>query len=995
MFWKRINKMKRSMEAHMMKFLKRKLPALALALVMLAGMIPAASAASADISYSVKAGKTITFDYSDFDKYFDSESSTKESFYRMEFTGASGLDSAGKLYALDDYGDTVSLTESNIKRYWFYYDSDDIEDDIDLRLRGMYFVANSGSKNRTVTLDYSLRGDGKGDGELVTGKLEINVTTTSSSSSSSSGDVVYKVDANDEVTFDADDFNDVFQDEYSNYTMRYLEFDAPSSSDYADITLYYRYGKSSEYEFSRTEVDDYRFYYDDSRYGDYSLDNLSIVTTKNFDDEVELDFTAYYSDSRYVEGTLVITPSGRSNQDTEDADGDIEYEVDPGDEVFFDEDDFEDYYSDNRNGDFAYVEFTRVTNLSSANGTVYYDYDLKSEKSFSSSTLKNYKFYYFGCSSYGDYALDDLSFVAKKDFDGTIVLEFRAYSTGSKYVDGTLVIRSTDAGTKSSGTITYEVASNANISLNEADFYKFNNQYGSGSLKYIVFTDTDKLNNPNGLFYVGQDSLNGSLLSWNSLHNYKFYYSTENVGNDGYALNQLHFAAGRVFNSNLSLTFRAYSTASRYVTGTLTFKPGTGGATPTISVGGGDILYSTTYNSNLPLNANDFARFLKKTYPSSTLQYVKLGGVPSVGTLYYNYYNTSAYGARQTALTASAISSLSFYFSPSSSSQYSLGELTFLPNSRANYCETIPFTAYDTAGQSASGSILISVSLASVADVYGAVPKGTQVYFPSANIYNVVSQGTGVALGSIRLLKLPSSTAGTVYSGSGFALANTVAQYSYGSATAQGISQLRFVPAAGFTGSVEIPYMAYNTSGSPMATGKFCLGVVNAVKKFSDVPSTSWCYKYVTELSDAKVIDGYSDNTFKPDNGVTYGAALKLVMLAAGYPAQAPTTSNVFSGYLAKAKADGLVSGNVTLSKPITRLQMAQLAAKALKLSTTNLSSVKPFTDSTDPYLQALNAAGIVEGYYSNGTSTYRPNNTLTRGQMSAIVWRMQQYRNQ
>jgi len=277
--------------------------------------------------------------------------------------------------------------------------------------------------------------------------------------------------------------------------------------------------------------------------------------------------------------------------------------------------------------------------------------------------------------------------------------------------------------------------------------------------------------------------------------------------------------------------------------------------------------------------------------------------------------------------------------------------------------------------------------------VYGAVPKGTQVYFPSANIYNAVTQGTGVALGSIRLLKLPAATTGTVYTGSGYALANTVTQYSYSSATTQAISQLRFVPAANFTGSVEIPYMAYNVSGSPMATGKFCLGVVNAVKKFSDVSATTWCYKYVTELSDAGVVDGYKDQTFKPDSGVTYGAALKLVMLAAGYPAQAPTTSNVFSGYLAKAKADGLVSGNVDLGKPITRLQMAQLAAKALKLSTTNLSSVKPFTDSTDPYLQALNAAGIVQGYYSNGTSSYRPNNTLTRGQMSAIVWRMLQYR--
>ena len=117
-------------------------------------------------------------------------------------------------------------------------------------------------------------------------------------------------------------------------------------------------------------------------------------------------------------------------------------------------------------------------------------------------------------------------------------------------------------------------------------------------------------------------------------------------------------------------------------------------------------------------------------------------------------------------------------------------------------------------------------------------------------------------------------------------------------------------------------------------------------------------------------------------------------MLSAGYAEQKPTNSNVFSGYLAKAQADGLVTrSNVNLAAPITRLQVAQLAAGALKLSTSNLSSVKPFTDTSDLYVQALNAAGIVEGYFSNGTSTYKPNNTLTRGQVSAIVWRMLNYR--
>ena len=41
--------------------------------------------------------------------------------------------------------------------------------------------------------------------------------------------------------------------------------------------------------------------------------------------------------------------------------------------------------------------------------------------------------------------------------------------------------------------------------------------------------------------------------------------------------------------------------------------------------------------------------------------------------------------------------------------------------------------------------------------------------------------------------------------------------------------------------------------------------------------------------------------------------------------------------------------------------------------------------------MQALNAVGVIGGYFSNGTSTYKPYNTLTRGQLSAIVWRMEQ----
>ena len=201
------------------------------------------------------------------------------------------------------------------------------------------------------------------------------------------------------------------------------------------------------------------------------------------------------------------------------------------------------------------------------------------------------------------------------------------------------------------------------------------------------------------------------------------------------------------------------------------------------------------------------------------------------------------------------------------------------------------------------------------------------------------------------------------------------------------------VPSSSFTGNVEIPYVAYNASGNAVGSGIFSLGVVKAVPKFKDVNSATWCYKYVAEMSDAGVIGGYSDGTYRPNNALTYGAALKLIMLAAGYEKQAEPAGNTFGNYLTLAKKDGLVSGNPKLNGPITRLQVAQIAAKAMDLDTSDLSSVKPFTDTSDKYVQALNAAGIVEGYFSNGTSTFKGGNTLTRGHISAIIWRMENYK--
>ena len=46
---------------------------------------------------------------------------------------------------------------------------------------------------------------------------------------------------------------------------------------------------------------------------------------------------------------------------------------------------------------------------------------------------------------------------------------------------------------------------------------------------------------------------------------------------------------------------------------------------------------------------------------------------------------------------------------------------------------------------------------------------------------------------------------------------------------------------------------------------------------FTDVKSDLWSAKYIYSAYKAKYIDGYDDNTFKPDNLITRAEAVKII----------------------------------------------------------------------------------------------------------------------
>lgn len=969
----------------MRRFFRKRLPAFLLTLVMVMTMVPAVSAkSSADLTYEVDKGDSVSFKEREFRDLYRSEYSGDPSY--VVFTDYSDLDDYGYLTAVNYYDKTVSLSESDLRNTWFYYDSRDVPKNMDYALDGLTFEANRRADSGTLRLKFEIYdADGK---NYVYGTMDIKV---GGGSGSSKGDITYTVKPGEEVAFDDEDFVNAYDNAGGSGTMKYVVFEKPSS-DYSNAgTVYSRYGKRNATSFTRSELDDYKFYYGDSDYGDYDLDELSFVADKSFSDSIEIAFTAYggrgSKENDSVSGTLKIT----SSKSASSSKGDITYTVKAGEEVAFDDDDFEKIYENSScTGSFKYVEFSRPDSAFNNAGTLYSRYGKRNETAFTRSSLSINKFYY-GDSEYGDYDLDELSFVADKSFSGSVELSFTAYGgTGTRTnqnVTGTLVIATGKTGSSTAkGDVTYTVKAGDEVAFDEDDFKKvYDSSNCTGSFKYVEFSRPDSAFNNAGTLYSRYGKRNETAFTRSSLSGTTFGY--DSYEDADYSLDDLSFVADRTFSGSITLSFTLYggknSKCDQSTTGTLVITTGTSAVTSRYV---GNIRYNTTPNTALQINANDIARLFRKYTSGGSLQYLTLTSVPATGSLYYNYYNASKYGATRTQLTASMAGSMIFSYSPASASEYDLSELTYIP-SGSNYCTALTFTGYSSSGTAVSATILISVTASPVSEVYSVTTKGTSVNFPANSVYSAVASATGFGLSSIQLLELPASTAGVLYVGS--YAADTTSAYSYGSDT-DSMSQLRFIPNSGFTGSVSIPYVALSSSGTALGAGVVSIGVVDSVKKFTDISTSTWCYKYVTELASANVISGYSNGTFQEKNTITYGAALKLIMLAAGYGEQAPTVKgSPFSGYLAKAKAAGLVSGNPKLNGPITRLQIAQIAAKALKLSTAGLPSKKPFTDTNDVYVQALNAAGIIEGYFSNGTSTYKPNNTLTRGQVSAIVWRM------
>lgn len=165
---------------------------------------------------------------------------------------------------------------------------------------------------------------------------------------------------------------------------------------------------------------------------------------------------------------------------------------------------------------------------------------------------------------------------------------------------------------------------------------------------------------------------------------------------------------------------------------------------------------------------------------------------------------------------------------------------------------------------------------------------------------------------------------------------------------------------------------------------------------FSDVAENHWFYPYVAALSAQGVVSGNDDGTFGPNQKTTLGAALVMVLKAAGCgtmePEEGAHYASAYAAYAAQKnwlKEDQLQD----LDGEITRQLVAQLAAQAMGF--TPSSKPSPFADVNDGYVTVLYENGVLSGSTDEtGKLVFKPLDSITRAEISAIVWQIQEYAN-
>lgn len=749
---------------------------------------------------------------------------------------------------------------------------------------------------------------------------------------------------------DSDDILEIKDSDFSRFDMDYILFtELPGSRE---GELYYVDEDDREQSIGRND----KIYWDDF-YG------LVFEPDENYDGTVSLDFEGEdsYGDDYY--GTLEIEVYGIRNSSS---DGEVTYEVDVNDAVDLDVDDFDDYAYDESDGtEVDYIFFTDLP--SSSKGTLYYDYGYSSEREVEEDE------------EFDRDEIEYLTFVPKRNYEGTVTLSFEGRSDARDKFYGGLVIE-VGGGRSSSaarGDVTYDVDVNDTVDFDYDDFDEFVYDETSGTeVGRVWFTELPS--SREGTLYRDYDKRDQEEID-----------EDEEIRHD--EIDDLTFVPKRNFEGAVTIPFEGRADDGDKFSGELVIRVGdAGGADITVELQAGN-------GSTVNFQTDAFNEACVKE-TGANLNYVIFEYDSGRGG--YLYYQHGESGE-------SEVGSGRYY----RASSPRLDQVSFVPGSGTGSSVRIPFEGEATNGKSFYGEVKLTYVTLSEPTIITYTSTGLAVDFNAADFTAACAARGGKALTSVRF-PAPDTTGGqlyynfhtpTQYRGE---VVSTV-DYSVGGVYLLG--EVTFLPKAGYSGVVTIPYVGTDADGIEYTGTVQVMVTPSASSRFSDMGSyNSWAGASVEFLAAYGITTGTGDGaTFSPASTLTRGDYILMLYRTFGFSSTAAAgnftdvaAGSYYAEALAHAKALGIATaeadGSFRPNDPVTRqdaMVFLLRAMQAVNRSVPNAydSYLSRFPDgaSVADYartaMAAMAQAGVIQG---NGQGKLNPTGTLNRAEMAVILHR-------
>lgn len=168
--------------------------------------------------------------------------------------------------------------------------------------------------------------------------------------------------------------------------------------------------------------------------------------------------------------------------------------------------------------------------------------------------------------------------------------------------------------------------------------------------------------------------------------------------------------------------------------------------------------------------------------------------------------------------------------------------------------------------------------------------------------------------------------------------------------------------------------------------------------EFTDVNDSDWFGEATKALSGAKIIEGYGDGSFCPQNNITRAEFAKIIVSAFDLKGEGKTFVDVdetkwYASFISKAADNGIVNGNdkgeFNPESNITREDAIVMLSRTADALNIEYLGIREFYDAGDISLYAKAPVGR---FYKNGVIVgnngyFRPKDNITRAEAAQMIY--------